>query len=322
MISSMEEKIHIVACFDKDFVMPTGVMMCSVCVNNPDVDIDFHLIYDESLSENDRKDLEDVVSKYQGKSTKFYPIMSQFNIKVPLNHIYIPQSTYYRLFLSEILPTSLHKVLYLDGDCIVRHSLLPLWNIDISEYAIGAIDDAECKPDFYNHLRYPLHKGYFNAGILLVNLDYWRSHGIYEQFMDYLKTNSDRIKFEDQDVMNVILQDQKQLLPAKYNLQTGFFKVEMHWDSKEHGEEVKEAIDDPVIVHFTTIHKPWIIDTSYPNPFRSTFLKYQNLTRWKGCIYDKRPFMKIIRNMIGYILRKLKLRNPLERIYIEVSPID
>lgn len=319
----MEEKIHIVACFDKGFVMPTGVMMCSVCVNNPDVDIDFHLVCDESLSDSDRKDLEDVVSKYQGKSTKFYPIMSQLNITVPLNHINIPQSTYYRLFLSEILPTSLHKVLYLDGDCIVRHSLLPLWNIDISEYAIGAVFDAdECKSDFYNRLRYPSYKGYFNAGILLINLDYWRNNGIYEQFMDYLKTNSDRIKFEDQDVMNVILQDQKQLLPAKYNLQTAFFRVETHWDFKKHGEEVKEAFDDPVIVHFTTIHKPWIIDTSPSHPFRSTFLKYQNLTRWKSCIYDKRPFMKIIRNKIGFILRKLKLRDPLERIFIDVYPID
>jgi lipopolysaccharide biosynthesis glycosyltransferase len=31
------EKIEIVACTDKWFVMPAGVMMYSVCVNNPDV---------------------------------------------------------------------------------------------------------------------------------------------------------------------------------------------------------------------------------------------------------------------------------------------
>ena len=48
--------IHIVACLDHGFVMPTGVMMYSVCVNNPDVDINFHLIVDESVTADDRND--------------------------------------------------------------------------------------------------------------------------------------------------------------------------------------------------------------------------------------------------------------------------
>ena len=39
-------RMDIVACTDKWFVMPTGVMMYSVCVNNPDMDIVFHVITD------------------------------------------------------------------------------------------------------------------------------------------------------------------------------------------------------------------------------------------------------------------------------------
>ena len=43
-------KMDIVACTDKWFVMPTGVMMQSVCVNNPEVDIVFHIIVDDTKS--------------------------------------------------------------------------------------------------------------------------------------------------------------------------------------------------------------------------------------------------------------------------------
>lgn len=39
----MEEKIDLVVCLDGGYVMPTGMMIYSVCANNPDSDIDFHL---------------------------------------------------------------------------------------------------------------------------------------------------------------------------------------------------------------------------------------------------------------------------------------
>ena len=51
-------RMDIVACTDKWFVMPTGVMMYSVCVNNPDADIVFHVIHDDSVTTKDRSDFE------------------------------------------------------------------------------------------------------------------------------------------------------------------------------------------------------------------------------------------------------------------------
>ena len=39
----MKEKIDLVVCLDGGYVMPTGMMIYSVCANNPDSDIDFHL---------------------------------------------------------------------------------------------------------------------------------------------------------------------------------------------------------------------------------------------------------------------------------------
>ena len=67
-------KMDIVACTDNRFVMPTGVMIQSVCVNNPDVDIVFHIIVDDSVT----TDVNYVAS-----------LLRKWKIKKPLNSIYL-----------------------------------------------------------------------------------------------------------------------------------------------------------------------------------------------------------------------------------------
>ena len=97
--------MDIVACLDKGFVMPTGVMMYSVCVNNPDVEIMFHLVVDESVTDADRNNLKRTVESFQGKKVSFYTLESNVFSDYPaLEGAAVTQGAYYRLFLTEILP--------------------------------------------------------------------------------------------------------------------------------------------------------------------------------------------------------------------------
>lgn len=318
----MKEKIHIAVCLDNGYVMPTGVLMYSACVNNQDVDIDFHVLTDESVDEKGQKDLIDTINKFQGKRALFYSLKSITALSFPLVKKHLTRAAYYRLFLSDILPSTIEKVLYLDGDIIVRHSLLPLWNTDITNYAAGAVMDV-CDGDIkiYNRLRYPYRKGYFNSGVLLINLRYWRDNNIVTEFTEYLNAYPERIMQEDQDVMNVVLQDKKLTLPVKYNLQTSFLGNDPCWDYWKYESEMKMAIEDPVIVHFTSKWKPWYDYLPYPHPYRDTFFKYLCQTKWKNCRFDHRPFYMKIRNIIVNVLIKngiIKNRNP----FIGISPID
>ena len=52
--------MDIASCFDHNYVMPQGIMMQSLCVNNKDVEIVFHLIIDESITLQDKDDLRDI----------------------------------------------------------------------------------------------------------------------------------------------------------------------------------------------------------------------------------------------------------------------
>ena len=316
--------MQIVACCDKGFVMPTGVMVYSVCVNNQDVDIDFHFVLDESVSEKDKNDLADTIHQFSGKKAFFYTVGSEQTKRFPLvNVVNLTRATYYRLFLTEILPSTIDKILYLDGDIVVRHSLLPLWNTDIADYAVGAVIDwAEGDIEKFNRLRYPYQIGHFNAGVLLVNLDYWRKKNVIKDFMDYLNNYSDRIVHEDQDVMNVVFQNVKYKLPIKYNFQTGFLRNYPLWDYWRYEKEHKEALNDPVIVHFTEACKPWFAYNHHPQPYRSTFYKYQNQTKWKHKRVRHGMIKRRIRVILFNMLVKTGMASPQGKIFIDVPPID
>ena len=212
--------MEIVACLDKGFVMPTGVMMYSVCMNNQDTEIMFHLVVDESVTDADRNDLKRTVESFEGKKVTFYTVNSRNFQEMPalVKGYRITQSAYYRLFLTEILPTNLDKVLYLDGDIIVRHSLLPLWNTDLTNSSLAAVIDYEEETmSFYERLNYPRRYSYFNSGVLLINLKYWREHDVVKVFNSYIEEHRSDIVYHDQDVLNAVFYNKKILLPIKYN---------------------------------------------------------------------------------------------------------
>lgn len=324
----MEEKIDIVACTDKGFVMPTGVMMISVCENNPETDIVFHIIVDGSIGTEDQQDLKDIVKPYTGKSVVFYNANERMLKKsFPIGRLRqtLTKAAYYRLYLAELLTQEIDKVLYLDGDVIVRHSLLPLWNTNLGENALAAVSDCSSgNIEFYNRLKYPFELGYFNSGVLLVNLKYWREHQVLNDFESYMENHADSIKCHDQDVLNVVFYDKKIILPLKYNLQKYFFRKKRDsYDYWKLEKEIQEAFVDPCIVHFTTSDKPWRKCQMEQHPFSSTWYKYQNMTKWRGIKYEHRTKKQRIRNYVGDILRKVGVLPPLKKsYYIEIPPID
>lgn len=314
--------IDIVACTDNRYVMPTGVMMHSVCVNNQDVDIAFHVLIDETVSQKDMDDLRYTIEKFSYKRVTFYNIESRLTQGFPLKLGYLTLAAYYRLFLTDIISPSINKVLYLDSDIIVRHSLVPLWETDISDYAIGAtIDSGAGDIRFYNQLEYPSELGYFNSGMLLINLDYWRSNNVKDLFFQYIPEHS-KVIASDQDVLNALFCRKKKWLPITFNLQTGFFRDPPVYELLKYQKEVDEARVDPVVVHFV-INKPWINTyEEYGLPYKSTFLKYKEQTIWKDCKDINRwTFRRKVTAFVGNLLRKCGLRPP-KKYNIYPAPID
>ena len=284
------DKIHIVCSPDNNYAMPTGVMLCSLCENNKDVELYIHVLYVD-LSDDNVKLLRKTVEDYH-QSIAFYKIDES---KLPRIQTFsqqqkLPISTFLRLFIPSVLSLDINKVLYLDGDIIVRKSIEELYRTSLSGHSVAAVpDDILCFTGIsktYNALKYPPSFGYFNAGVLLINLDYWRKNNVEQQFINTINKYKKVLYHNDQDVLNKVFCESKIFIPLTYNFQHDFLvKPEWRRISWEYDEEIEETAHDPAILHFTG-RKPWF--ASCDHPYKEEFLKYKALTVWKDVpLYQK-----------------------------------
>ena len=275
--------MNILLSTDNNYVMPTGVLMHSIGINNSD-NVHYYILINESLTEDNKKSLKEIAYKY-GNEIDFYVVDEKLTESLPFGRDEMPKhvsiATYYRLFITQILPEDVHKIIYLDSDMIVRYSLNHLWNIDVSNCAIGVVHDEDEK----NHIKtqrlsYPMEKGYFNAGMLLVNLDYWREHDCLLRFVHYIRDSYDEIIMHDQDVLNAVLHDEKKWLPVTYNFQVGFLLEEKRCYIDEIYDEVGIAMQNPSIIHYCMNGKPWQL--YFYVPYVKVWRYYKGKSEWKN----------------------------------------
>lgn len=261
--------------------MGCGVLLCSLFENNRAEDITVYVIHDESFSSENRFALENLAKDYAKRivfcsitenDTAMFPIKQSFQIDIDI-------AAYYRLFIPVLLPDTVDKVLYLDSDMVVVKNIRDVYDSDISTCAVGVCKDIYCdNPMVYNNLMYSHNLGYFNSGMLLMNLSYWRNNKVFDRCIEFISKYPERLHFPDQDLLNAVLVKEKKFLPLKYNLQTNFLMkaCPLFWDDVQ---EVEEAIHNPSIIHFLGRYKPWHIECYHP--YQPVFYKYQQLTQWK-----------------------------------------
>ncbi|MBP5345479.1 MAG: glycosyltransferase family 8 protein [Bacteroidales bacterium] len=292
--------MDILLCTDNRYVMPTGVLMHSIGVHNQEP-IRYHILVGEGFEEQNRVLLEQEADK-AGSTCYFYSIDKSVTSHLPFGREGMPRhvsiATYYRLFITEVLPKDIHRILYLDGDMIVRHSLSDLWNMDIECYPLGAVHDM-AEP--LNAARLGL-SSYFNAGMLLINLDYWRDNHCLESFLAYIGENEEKILLHDQDVLNGVFASLVKWLPLTYNFQNGFILAQPH---KQYNPLLQSEIDDckndPAIIHYTVYNKPWNVACFHP--FRDEWRRYQMQTPWKEYRYDEPMPKKWIHYLRNWLFR-------------------
>ena len=319
--------MDIVLCTDDNYVAPTRVLICSICENNKGENLCFHII-SESLSEKNRLYLRDDCEKYNSVFRLY--LLDEFLLNnMPVGKAgqptHVTLAAYNRLFVSSILPENIDKVLYMDCDVIVRHSLASLWRTDISNVAVACVtDNDEGDVKKFNRLRYPQCLGYFNSGVLLINLDYWRKNDIQSQFLSFIMDYPERLLLHDQDVLNYVLREKKIGLPLTYNVQDGFLLSLINCVYYDREEELDEALRNPVIIHFSSSNKPW--KKTCTNPWKDEWIKYriisglrkEDFPEWN----DRLPIKIIIRKVfekMGIVHGGLKFRDDITRLSSEQS---
>ena len=196
---------------------------------------------------------------------------------------HVNSSTYYKLFVGELLPQSLRKVIYLDNDIVVRGRLDELWNVHLGHSIVGAVADPFAKR--YSKLKLDPGEPYFNAGVLLIDLTRWRQARVGSEDSTFAQCHPDRTTFADQCSLNWVLRNRWKNLPETWN-----FRVMPVYSkaAKKRGMAAK-------IIHFAGRSKPW--HYMNVNPFKRDYLAYLSRTDWKDYSYP------------DYTLRNFMLKN-------------
>lgn len=318
--------MNIVCATDNNFVQHCAVTLVSILKNNPK-EVTIYLLT-EGLSLSNEHIIKELVISNGGNihiilvnsdALKDCPMPSLSD----LDHISI--ATYYRLLISKLLPENIEKAIYFDCDIVVRHSLNELWNYSISEFAIGAVYQiTDWNVAAIKRLGYPVSFGYFNAGVLLINLKYWRDNHISEKLFEYLNLNNEVIIYHDQDALNGVLYDKCFNLPCKWNMQTQFFTKniltiielnngEIINNHKEYKNQILMDKDDPTVIHFVFKPKPWNAGCTHPykNEYFN-YLKYTSFYNFKvpniWTMLFRKP--KLVYYIVKELLKRIIKGNP------------
>lgn len=275
---NVENSINILCSTDDNYVPYCGIMLTSLFENNKDAKIHVYLMT-ETMSDSNWARLQELTRKY---SQNISPIIidSRKLKDCPMHDDdYVSLATYYRLLAPQLLPQEIDKILYLDCDMIIDQSIESLYNTDIENYALAAaLDEDYMNEGKYQRLEYTFEKKYFNAGVLLINLKYWRDYKVMQRCFEYIKGNACKLIFHDQDTLNFVLKDEKKEIHIKNNFQTGFIHKKRY---VEPGliNDINESVVAPVVIHYTGLNKPWKYGV---HPYKNHFLHYKSISAWSG----------------------------------------
>lgn len=280
------QPMHVAFCVNDGYAQYIMVTIKGLLENNSNP-IVIHVLSDY-ISERNVAQLKDLVSSYPFAELKVVIVDdSKLRGLKDTWTIY----TWYRVLLPEILDKDVHRVLYLDADVLVAGNIGELFRFDMTDKAIAGTIDFQSKDiSTYKRCGYEPEKEYVCAGVMLMNLDYWREHDIANQVVRWGRDNNDRIQFPDQDSINYICRNAKILLPLKYDIVDGFFHDDYYY--QHYPRELRECVDAPVIIHYAG-QAPWVVELSN-HLLQDEWEKYnRELKEPVNKIYQSKGILKI-----------------------------
>ena len=232
-----------------------------------------------------------------------------------------------RLLMDRLLPDTVERVIYLDGDTIVRRSLASLWKTDLSGCVIGAVMEPTCSRKRKAALGLA-GKPYYNSGVLLIDLQSWRRENTGREIIQYYQENGARFFAPDQDAINGSQKDRICPLSISYNYPNTYdlYRYRLLEKNCDYPIPSRKEFDrirqNPHIIHYLGEERPWRKGNTHR--FRQDYLTYLNKTPWAGQGLEEgwekyffcwrifnavmKPFpmtrLTIINNLIPFMLKK------------------
>lgn len=274
----MSNKIPVVLISDDNFIMPTCVAITSLIVNKaPETEYDIYIIMAECSDESYAKIQE--LNELGTRVNLVRASLDEYRDIKQLAHISI--ACLLKFDVSELVP-DYDKLLYLDGDIIVRGDLSELYNTELGDsYAAGVKELGNITEE----------TGNVNAGIMLFNAKRIRDEKLNIKMREIRRSLGDRSSM-DQQTYNIATGKNYRYVDIRYNcvpprilaMQPGdVAKINELYGSNY--SSLQDVIDKAVIIHYASGEKPWKYTFK---PWAKEWYKYYMMSPYKNVEFKLR----------------------------------
>jgi lipopolysaccharide biosynthesis glycosyltransferase len=209
---------------------------------------------------------------------------------------------YGRLTLEQAFASDVQRILYLDADILVLEDLGPLFDVDLGDDILAAVPDDYVDAAIQARNAGPLEgvpnvARYFNAGLMVINLDRWRSHDMAKSAIEYM-VKFPNSRYSDQDGLNAACNGR-------------WIELNGRWNYQSHRTVRISALppaERPAVVHFITGQKPWLPSSTSLNA--GLYDSYRDRTKFRRGLHSR-----VRDSMTRFAHRGLrKVRTALQRI--------
>jgi lipopolysaccharide biosynthesis glycosyltransferase len=303
---NMTETIPTLFCINANYTQHAAVCIVSLLENNRDHFFDIVVVTTDPLGSEENK-LQKTVGGYSNGRVSV-ALLDTTICQLPVRAQHYTIDTYSRLWVAEFFPVTIEKVLYLDSDMVVVGPIGELWRTSLGNHALAAatIPGSDRCPAFNIPEKY----GYFQSGVMLINLTKWRTNNILECLLKWISENGNKIVDADQDVLNACLYNERLVLDSKWNVISPFY-----FDYHPLGISDQELADvrrDARIIHYNGPSKPWHYLSRHPR--RDDYWKYLNISEWRDYVPKDKTLANWTKRHFGFLLPK-SLRAYIKRVF-------
>ncbi len=245
-----ETAYHVALSGTSNYLIHTGISMCSIMKSNPQRNFAFHILLND-ISADDKRKMGELVAGTKSGVTLYYINDRIFQEMLHKDGI----AGYFYRFLIPLAvgPEGVQRVLYIDGDVMCQGDISPLMDIDLEgDIAACAEDSPTGKAEGLNRLHTA---DYFNSGMMMIDVPAWNRESLSQRSAAMAierRRSGMRLESHDQDILNVLLDKRFKNVSRKYNWT-------YNMSLRGFLQKQKQFIYDPeaVLIHFTGLVKPW-----------------------------------------------------------------
>ena len=246
-----KKNIHISYSLDDNLVYPTLVSMLSGLENcNKENFIIYHLLFSYNFNVSNIEIFESLKEKYSVK-INYYIIPNIFGSSRKWTAG--TDCVYYKILIPFLFP-DYERMIYLDGDTLIRKDILEMFTYPFNDsYILGFPFYMGYVMGDYG-IKQPEH--YINGGCLLFNIKKIRKDHKDVDLLSLTIKNNSKWQFREQDSINYVFYPKIGFIPLKYGIymigsKQMFNALAKYVYSPLNLTEGAEAVNDPAIVHFS-----------------------------------------------------------------------